>query len=105
MVSGNIIFFGTSEICIPFLNLLKNRFNIKLIITQPDAKGGRQRKKMIPAFLKSNSTFLDNKTNPIKVQINTAINKSLMKNVNYLRKEEICLFMDSSPFFFLLYFV
>ena len=52
MVSGNIIFFGTSEICIPFLNLLKNRFNIKLIITQPDAKGGRQRKKMIPAVKK-----------------------------------------------------
>ena len=48
MGNGNIVFFGTSQICIPFLKLLKDNFEIKLIITQPDATGGRHRKKIIP---------------------------------------------------------
>ena len=46
----NLIFLGTPEICIPFLELLEEHFNISLIITQPDTMGGRNRKKkIIPA--------------------------------------------------------
>jgi len=44
-----IVFFGTSEICIPFLELLKSEFDIRLIITQPDAYGGRRKKIIEPA--------------------------------------------------------
>jgi len=48
--NDNLIFLGTAEICIPFLELLKEHFNISLIITQPDTMGGRNRKtKIIPA--------------------------------------------------------
>ena len=32
MESGKIVFFGTSEICLPFLEVLKNKFEIQLII-------------------------------------------------------------------------
>ncbi len=35
--------------CIPFLESLHTHFDIGLIITQPDSKGGRGRKKIIPA--------------------------------------------------------
>lgn len=50
MSQGNkkIVFWGTSAVCIPFLNELKRHFEIKLIITQPDSLGGRGRKKIIP---------------------------------------------------------
>jgi methionyl-tRNA formyltransferase len=47
---NNLIFLGTPEICIPFLELLIENFNISLLITQPDTMGGRNRKKkIIPA--------------------------------------------------------
>lgn len=48
MANGNMIFFGTPQICVPFLNKLKDNFEIKLIITQPDSFGGRHKKKIIP---------------------------------------------------------
>ena len=43
MSNGNIVFFGTSEVGIPFLQELKKAFSLRLIITQPDSKGGRCR--------------------------------------------------------------
>lgn len=43
-----IVFWGTSTVCIPFLKILENHFDIKLIITQPDSLGGRGRKPIIP---------------------------------------------------------
>ena len=43
-----IIFWGTSEVCIPFLEALRDHFDIKLIITMPDSLGGRGRKKITP---------------------------------------------------------
>jgi methionyl-tRNA formyltransferase len=47
---NNLVFLGTPEICIPFLELLIGHFNISLLITQPDTMGGRNRKKkIIPA--------------------------------------------------------
>jgi len=46
---GDLVFFGTSEVCIPFLESLKESFNLKLIITQPDSFGGRKKKLIKPA--------------------------------------------------------
>ncbi|MDQ1354329.1 MAG: Methionyl-tRNA formyltransferase [Acidobacteriota bacterium] len=44
MVNGKLVFFGTSDICIPFLEMLRDNFQLQLIVTQPDAIGGRNRK-------------------------------------------------------------
>jgi len=49
MASGNVVFFGTPNICIPFLKSLKENFNLPFIITQPDARGKRNRKNISPA--------------------------------------------------------
>ncbi len=46
---SRVIFFGTSVICIPFLDSLKIAFNIPLVITQPDSYGGRKKKLIEPA--------------------------------------------------------
>ncbi|MCK4836734.1 MAG: methionyl-tRNA formyltransferase [Candidatus Aminicenantes bacterium] len=48
MTSGRIIFFGTSQVAIPFLSQLRIHFDISLIITQPDATGGRCRQVICP---------------------------------------------------------
>lgn len=42
-----IVFFGTSEICLPFLHELEKTYAIELAVTQPDALGGRNRKTVI----------------------------------------------------------
>ena len=47
MSKGKVIFLGTSEVCIPFLQELRDYFEISLVITQPDAVGGRNLKKKI----------------------------------------------------------
>jgi len=49
MDNGSLIFWGTTDICIPFLTELKNYFSIKLIITQPDSIGGRNKRVITPA--------------------------------------------------------
>jgi methionyl-tRNA formyltransferase len=50
MGSGRVVFFGTPDICIPFLEILRDFFDLQLIVTQPDAVGGRNRKKkLVPA--------------------------------------------------------
>lgn len=50
MINSKLVFFGTSDICIPFLEMLKDDFRLQLIVTQPDALGGRNRKTpIIPA--------------------------------------------------------
>ena len=48
MSSGNIVFFGTSWVGIPFLQELIKTFSLRLIITQPDSKGGRCREIICP---------------------------------------------------------
>lgn len=50
MESGNrsVVFFGTAGICIPFLEKLQEHFDLRLIITQPDALGGRRKQKLVP---------------------------------------------------------
>ncbi|MEN8223279.1 MAG: methionyl-tRNA formyltransferase [Acidobacteriota bacterium] len=49
---AGIVFFGTSGICIPFLESLRSVFDIRLIITQPDGYGGRKKKLIEPAVKK-----------------------------------------------------
>ena len=48
MINGKIVFFGTSNICIPYLVKINAVHNIQLIITQPDTLGGRNKQKIIP---------------------------------------------------------
>lgn len=47
-----IVFFGTSEVCLPFLNSLNKTFDLSLIITQPDSYGGRKKKLIEPPVKK-----------------------------------------------------
>lgn len=47
MTNGKLVFFGTSDICLPFLEMLRDDFHLALIITQPDAIGGRNHKMRI----------------------------------------------------------
>jgi len=47
MANGRVVFFGTADICIPFLNELCKHFSLDLIVTQPDRRGGRKNKLII----------------------------------------------------------
>jgi len=47
--NGKLIFFGTGDVGLPFLKALHPAFDIGMIITQPDSRGGRSRKPIIPA--------------------------------------------------------
>lgn len=49
MESGKVVFFGTSDICLPFLDSLTENFEVPLIVTQPDARGGRKKQLIAPA--------------------------------------------------------
>ncbi len=48
MAKTSIVFFGTAGICLPYLEFLVERYELRLIVTQPDAVGGRRKKVMIP---------------------------------------------------------
>lgn len=50
--SGRIVFFGSSEICLEYLENLQSHFTIPLIITTPDQRGGRARKLLCPPVKK-----------------------------------------------------
>jgi methionyl-tRNA formyltransferase len=52
-----LVFYGTSDICLPFLDQLHAQFDLSLIVTQPDSIGGRKRKTIVPA---AKSFALDN---------------------------------------------
>ena len=49
MANGEIVFYGTAAIGLPMLEELHKLFKLSLIITQPDARGGRNRQEIIPA--------------------------------------------------------
>ena len=42
----NIIFFGTANFALPILDKLSSNYEIKAVVTSPDAKVGRQRQLM-----------------------------------------------------------
>lgn len=48
MASGSLVFFGTNEISLPFLEALDERYRVRLVVTQPDSVGGRNRQPLIP---------------------------------------------------------
>lgn len=75
MVNGNIIFFGTSSICLPFLEKIYQHFQLSLIVTQPDSRGGRNNQVIVPAVkkfaLKKNIEYLQ----PTDINEPTLFNK------------------------------
>jgi len=48
MAHGNTVFFGTAAVGLPFLERLLHATDLRLIITQPDARGGRNRRSLEP---------------------------------------------------------
>ena len=48
MDRGNTIFYGTAAAGLPFLEYLTRHTNLKLVVTQPDARGGRKRQILEP---------------------------------------------------------
>lgn len=48
MANGNLVFYGTNDIAVPFLEELEKNDRLGLIVTQPDSVGGRNRQPLIP---------------------------------------------------------
>jgi len=48
VANGELVFFGTAAIGLPILKELNKNFNLKLIVTQPDTRGGRNRQLFVP---------------------------------------------------------
>ena len=49
MANGDVVFFGTAAIGLPIARELNKRFGLRLVVTQPDRRGGRNRQLLIPA--------------------------------------------------------
>ncbi len=82
-MNGKIVFFGTSSVCLPYLELLNKHFNLSLIVTQPDRRGGRNRKASIIHPVKAFA--LENKIEviqPQRLRCNDVIEK--IKEINPL---------------------
>ena len=47
MANGEIVFYGTAAIGLPILRELHTHYRLSLIVTQPDAHGGRNRQLLI----------------------------------------------------------
>ncbi len=50
MANGDVVFFGTAAIGLPIARELNKRFGLRLVVTQPDRRGGRNRQLLIPAI-------------------------------------------------------
>jgi methionyl-tRNA formyltransferase len=48
VANGELVFFGTAAIGLPVLKELNKNFDLKLIVTQPDTRGGRNRQLIVP---------------------------------------------------------
>ena len=48
MASGDLIFFGTAAVGLPILKELKKIYRLRLVVTQPDGRGGRSRQLIVP---------------------------------------------------------
>lgn len=49
MASGDVVFFGTAAIGLPVLKELNKSFSLRLVVTQPDRRGGRNHQWLVPA--------------------------------------------------------
>ncbi|MBU1119202.1 methionyl-tRNA formyltransferase [Patescibacteria group bacterium] len=75
--SKRIVFFGTPEFAVPFLStLIKERFTVAAVVTQPDKKMGRKQK-MISSPVKETA---------LKNNIPVLEPKSLKKNTKFSQK-------------------
>lgn len=50
MANGDVVFFGTSAIGLPIARELNRAFRLRLVVTQPDRRGGRHRRVLVPAI-------------------------------------------------------
>ena len=50
MASGDLVFFGTAAIGLPIIKELNKNFCLRLVVTQPDRRGGRNRQWLVPAI-------------------------------------------------------
>ncbi len=48
MANGDLIFFGTAAIGLPIIKELNKNFSVRLVVTQPDGHGGRNRQLIVP---------------------------------------------------------
>jgi methionyl-tRNA formyltransferase len=52
VANGEIVFYGTAAIGLPILKELHEHYQLPLIITQPDSRGGRHRQEIVHAVKK-----------------------------------------------------
>jgi methionyl-tRNA formyltransferase len=50
VASGDLVFFGTAAIGLPIIKELNKNFSLRLVVTQPDRRGGRNRQWLVPAI-------------------------------------------------------
>ncbi len=50
MANGDVVFFGTAAIGLPIAKELHKSRQLRLVVTQPDRRGGRQRRLIAPAL-------------------------------------------------------
>jgi len=50
VANGDVVFFGTSAIGLPIARELNRAFRLRLMVTQPDRRGGRNRQLLVPAI-------------------------------------------------------
>lgn len=49
MANGDVVFFGTAAVGLPIAKELNKSFRLRLVVTQPDRRGGRNRQLLVPA--------------------------------------------------------
>jgi len=50
VANGDVVFFGTAAIGLPIARELNKSFGLRLVVTQPDRRGGRNRQWLVPAI-------------------------------------------------------
>lgn len=48
MANGDVVFFGTAAVGLPIAKELNKSFRLRLVVTQPDRRGGRNRQLIVP---------------------------------------------------------
>jgi methionyl-tRNA formyltransferase len=48
VANGDVVFFGTAAVGLPIAKELNKSFRLRLVVTQPDRRGGRNRQLLVP---------------------------------------------------------
>ena len=48
MANGDLVFYGTAAVGLPIIRDLNRNFRLRLVVTQPDGRGGRHRQLIVP---------------------------------------------------------